>query len=142
MFDDDFDLPDDLAAMADNAAAALVAMGDEYAQDAAKDADQLLLCAQNASLARTDDAVLAAMSDVFDIAHNFKGQGATFGYDLVTLLGDALCEISRPINNPTTDDVPRVLKLSASLHTILHQRIVGDGGEVGAKLCAECDVAA
>ncbi|VAV87534.1 hypothetical protein MNBD_ALPHA06-17 [hydrothermal vent metagenome] len=142
MFDDDFDIPDDIAAMADSAAAALAEMGEEYAKDASKDADQLLVFAERAKAAVDNEAVLVAMDDIFSIAHNFKGQGSTFGYELVTLLGDALCKISRPVNNPTLASVPQAVKISAAIHTILHQRITGDGGEAGAKLCAELDLAA
>ena len=31
------------------------------------------------------------MNEVFKIAHDMKGQGATFGYDLVTNIGNHLC---------------------------------------------------
>lgn len=142
MFDDDFELPDDLADMADQAASALADMGEEYAVDACKDADRLLGFAENARKAADEQAFLAEMTEMFSIAHNFKGQGLTFGYDLVTLFGEALCELTRPVNNPTRENVPQAVKLAAAIHTILHQRISGDGGETGTALRDELGLAA
>ncbi|PHR63076.1 MAG: hypothetical protein COA47_00215 [Robiginitomaculum sp.] len=142
MFDDDFELPDDLAAMADQAASALANMGEEYAADACNDADRLLGFAEKAHKAADEQALLAEMTEMFSIAHNFKGQGLTFGYDLVTLFGEALCELTRPQNNPSRENVPQAVKLAAALHTILHQRLSGDGGTTGAALREELGLVA
>ncbi len=141
MFDDDFELPDGLDDMADMAAAALANMGEEYAQDASKDADRLLKCAEAVHQIQEEAPWQEAIEEVFSLAHNFKGQGQTFGYDLVTTIGEELCEISRPKNNPKREDVPRIMQLSAALHTVLHQRLTGDGGETGARLCTELGIA-
>ncbi|MBL1431594.1 MAG: hypothetical protein COA60_008835 [Robiginitomaculum sp.] len=135
--DDDFELPDELADMADIAAAALAEMGEEYAKDACKDADRLLEFAKNVLQPESDEAWAIATEKVFGLAHDFKGQGQTFGYDLVTKFGEALCVISRPQNNPTRDDATQVVRLSAAIHSVLNQQLTGDGGDAGAKLCAE-----
>jgi len=141
MFDDEFELPDELADMADMAAAALANMGEEYAQDACKDASRLLELVQKIQQTEEDEAWNAVMEEIFSLAHNFKGQGQTFGYDLITTIGNALCEVSRSVNQPTREDVPRVMQLCAALHTILDQRLTGDGGDIGARLCAELGIA-
>lgn len=142
MLDDDFELPDDLAALADTAAAALADMGEEYADEAAQDADRLVGLAEAVLHPQSDEAWDAAMADVFSLAHNFKGQGQTFGYDLVTKIGEVLSELSRPANNPKRENSPQMMRMAAALHAILHQRLTGDGGQMGARLCSELDIPA
>jgi chemotaxis protein histidine kinase CheA len=137
MFDDDFELPDDLLAMADTAASALADMGEEYAIDASKDADRLLAVIKQAQAAPDETALQSLFAEIFSIAHNFKGQGATFGYDLVTDFGEQLCELTRPRHLPTRAVLPQTMLLAAVLHTVLHQRLDGDGGTKGEALRTE-----
>ncbi len=137
--DDDFDLPDDLAAMADAAGAALAGMGDEFAADALGDAKKMrdhIKAASNADAAQFDTEI----AEAFSIAHNLKGQGQTFGYDLVSTIGDKLCHLSRPINQPSPKDLVIMSACAEAIVQILTSKITGDGGEVGAQLRADLGI--
>jgi len=71
---------------------------------------------------------------LFDIAHDIRGEGGTFGFPLVTAIADNLCK--------TLDDKSQASKpLRAAVHIhigslklVLSEPIKGDGGERGAEL--------
>ena len=74
------------------------------------------------------------MHEVFKIAHDMKGQGATFGYDLITDIGNHLC---RYIEKQTKFEGPQMLTVKTHidvLDEILNTHLTGDGGKRGAVL--------
>lgn len=92
------------------------------------------LTRQRDLLMQADCDIDQAMKDVYRVAHEVKGQGRTFGFDLVTSIAQSLCALIERVdrNHP---------KLAASLNThidalrlVIKRRIKGDGGEVGAEL--------
>ncbi len=141
MFDDDeFDLPDDLAALADAAGAALAGMGEEFAAGAQGDAAAMVEHLRQAE-ASTDAAGFgASVTAAFEIAHNLKGQGSTFGYTLVTELAEHLCTLTRPANQPQREALPRMLAFGQAIHDVLAGRLEGDGGPLGARMRAELGI--
>ncbi len=132
--DDDFELPDELGAIADAAGAALANMGEEFAAEAQIEANRLNNYLKQAQNATNDENFMQGVSAAFDIAHNLKGQGATFGYNLVTELSEYLCKIMRPKNNPDREGLPVMLSCAKALYDLLANRIEGDGGAVGARM--------
>ncbi len=69
-----------------------------------------------------------------DVSHNVKGQGANFGYPLMTRIGASL---SRFLGTSAEldDGVEALLKAHvAALGTVLRNEIHGDGGEPGRAL--------
>lgn len=66
------------------AEAALAALADTYFEAAQEPIARLNALARG-TLTR------AAADEIYRIAHDFKGQGATFGYDLLTQIGASLC---------------------------------------------------
>lgn len=68
------------------------------------------------------------------VVHNVKGQGASFGYPLMTRVGESLSVLLKHARTPD----PTVLKLTAAhietLRTILDKDIKGSGGELGETL--------
>ena len=75
-----------------------------------------------------------AIETVFGIAHDIKGQGASFGYDLMTQLGDTLCDLTREQIAMTPEELSRARMLIAACGTVLDERLTGDGGERGREL--------
>ena len=69
-----------------------------------------------------------AISLIFRVAHDLKGQGTTFGYPLATQIAGALCNFIRTVETPPpTDSVSVVRAHLAALNLVLKQNIKGDG---------------
>lgn len=134
MFDDEFELPDDLAAMADAAGAALAGMGEEFAAGAQIEAQTLKDHLDRAEKTNNEDDFIKEVGNAFGIAHNLKGQGATFGYNLVTEIAEHVCTGTRPQNNPSRESLPNMQASAQALCDILASRIDGDGGTIGARM--------
>lgn len=72
---------------------------------------------------------------IFQIAHDMKGQGGSFGYDLITVVGDKLCRLVEKMKGPLGDADKEVIRLHIdAMRVIIGQRIEGDGGPIGEKL--------
>ncbi len=132
--DDDFELPDDLAAMADAAGAALAGMGEEFAAGAEIDANTLKGHLERAAVAPDEDGFMQNIALAFGIAHDLKGQGTTFGYNLVTEIAEHLCTLTRPQNSPDKAKLPNMISSAQALCDVLAGRIEGDGAAIGARL--------
>ena len=96
-------------------------------------------------------AVLAAAIDdsagrgqhvdaLFRVGHDLKGQGASFGFPLVTKIGHSLCVLTR---DRARQYESRHLDLAKAhldaLDLILAKSIKGEGGKVGAELVAKLE---
>ena len=71
---------------------------------------------------------------LFRIVHDMKGQGATFGYDLVTDIGNHLC---RYIERQDKFDAPQMEAVEThikALRQIIDSNLTGDGGAQGQSL--------
>ena len=77
---------------------------------------------------------------LFRAGHDLKGQGSSFGYPLVTKIGQSLCVLTR---NRARDYGSRDLDLAKShldaLELILTKGLKGEGGKVGAELVAKLE---
>lgn len=122
--DDDIDE----AAMAE-AEAALRALANEYPAYAAADVDQMAMALEALRAAGGCDAGLVA--ELYGVAHNLKGQGSAFGYDLMTLLGEALCALTRDKTALDASAISAASALISACRTVLDQRLVGQGGAYG-----------
>ena len=72
--------------------------------------------------------------NLFRIAHDMKGQGATFGYELVTDIGNHLC---RYIERQDTFDEPQMEAVEIhikALRQIIDKKLIADGGKEGQDL--------
>lgn len=71
--------------------------------------------------------------------HNIKGQGTSFGYPLVSRIGQSLCRLIAP--GRALDEAG--LKLAQAhldaLKLVLDQKIAGKGGEIGDKLASRLE---
>ena len=79
------------------------------------------------SAAETNDAVFA-------IAHNVKGMGTSFNYDLMTNCGSSLCAYVRGLRSSTLVSEKVVAGHLKAMQAVLNNQIQGDGGETGAAL--------
>lgn len=76
--------------------------------------------------------------EAYRMAHDLKGQGATFGFELVSHIAHALCQHLTTRGAETAIDAAardkRALALCEALRVILSKDIRGMGGEHGAAL--------
>jgi len=77
----------------------------------------------------------AAKAEVFHVAHDMKGQGGSFGYDLITVVGDQLCRFVEGLEGAPSRTEADVLRVHVeTIRLILSKRMTGDGGQEGALL--------
>ena len=68
------------------------------------------------------------------IAHNIKGQGGSFGYDLVTVIGASFCDYLRSGTRVSPEERNIVNMHIRMLKTVSDNNIAGDGGETGQRI--------
>lgn len=124
--------------------AAVLARAQAAVADLAKDYSTWAL----ADLTRARQALTQAEGDagaraahveaLFRVAHDLKGQGSSFGYPLITRIGDSLCRLTRDRERHYET---RHLDLAKShldaMQLVLSKEIKGEGGKVGAELVAK-----
>lgn len=97
---------------------------------------------RKALAAATDDAPHRGqhIEALFRVAHDLKGQGASFGYPLITKLGHSLCALTR---DRALEYQAKHLDLARShldaIELVLSKNIRGDGGKVGGELIAKLE---
>lgn len=71
---------------------------------------------------------------IFKVCHDAKGQGGTFGYDLITTVGNDLCRfIEKPI--PLNDEKIKVIGHHIrAMKKIIEKKMTGDGNAQGKKI--------
>lgn len=132
--DDDIDE----AAMAE-AEAALRELAEQYPAYAAADVDQMAFTLE--ALRSSGGADAGLVGELHGVAHNIKGQGAAFGYDLMTSLGEALCLLTRDKSALDPGAMASVGALIDACGVVLDERLVGSGGAYGAQLSANLGLA-
>ena len=119
------------------AQAAVADLAKNYAPNTLADLER---CAALLQAARTDPAGRGArVKDIYGIAHNMKGQGSSFGFPLVTRIGQSLCALTRRERAFSDQDLAVIQAHFEALKLILTKDIKGDGGEVGGKLAARLE---
>lgn len=82
----------------------------------------------------TDGDNAAALREVYGVAHDIKGQGSTFGYHLITDIGQLLCRYAeRAIERKKVDRAVIDAHVEA-MRTVVDNRIQGPAGELGREI--------
>ncbi len=76
------------------------------------------------------------LMEVFQGALNLKGQGGTFGYDLMTEIGKGLCRFIEKLDNAGQNEVEAIKLHINSMKWVIGADMKGDGGDDGAKMLA------
>ncbi len=123
----------DPAALA-KAEAAFQAAGEDYPDWVMSQIDQLRQL--HARAVDTPAARRRTFAAIRQIAMELKGQGATFGYPLVTVFAGSLYDAVGP-SAPVADAVVELAKSHLdAIAAVIKDRVRGDGGETGAALRA------
>ena len=82
------------------------------------------------------DQAEAALAEIFDVYHNVKGQGGTFGYDLLSMVANVACDLLR--DAPSAGNPPFAVLAAhmTAAEFIIARDVKGDGGEQGHRLMA------
>lgn len=120
------------------AEAALAALAEQYPAYATADVTEMKthLAAVESHL----QSAAAALASLFAVAHNVKGQGASFGYELMTDLGEALCGLLRDRTTLAPEELDNARAILAACETVLTERLVGEGGARGKQLLSAAGV--
>ena len=71
---------------------------------------------------------------MFQIAHDIKGQGGSFGYDLMTLIANELCRLIERQDGFGEAEVQAVKVHIDAMKLVIQNRMKGDGGANGQAL--------
>ncbi|OPZ78381.1 MAG: hypothetical protein BWY78_00624 [Alphaproteobacteria bacterium ADurb.Bin438] len=126
----DIVISDDVLAAAQDMIADMSVMYLDWVKD-----DFVRIDAAYAELASKRD--MKSIRGVFEIAHDMKGQGGSFGYDLITGIGSSLCRFLEIIEAKGTCNDVALSAIKVHIDTmklIINDDIKGSGGEIGRKL--------
>ncbi len=119
-----------------NAEAAVAALADSFLEWITEDIGRAKQALESAQTSPGDNR--QQLRDVFDVMHNVKGQGGSFGYDLLTRIGGSLCNYLRDEAASADDKQLRVIAAHfAAIDFVLEKNLMGDGGEIGGQLTAK-----
>lgn len=77
---------------------------------------------------------------IFEVMHNVKGQGSSFGYNLLTKIGGSLCNYIREASTSADEKQLRVVAAHfAAMDFVLDKKVLGDGGEIGKQITGKLD---
>lgn len=125
------DAPDDFESMIARAEAAVEALRETYREQLAEDVASL--CALWSRI-EFEGVNQAKLDELHSIAHNIKGQGGSFGYDLVTDIGASFCAYLRGSPRMAPNELAILSMHIRVLKNVSDNNITGDGGETGARL--------
>jgi len=78
--------------------------------------------------------VAANLENVFQIAHDMKGQGGSFGYDLMTAIGDHLCRLVEKMDTAGPREQMMIRVHIDAMRVVITKELKGDGGNEGRQL--------
>ena len=71
---------------------------------------------------------------IFDIVHDLKGQGGTFGYTLITMVGDSLNKFLEGRKESTLDQLPVIIAHVEALKAIMAHDVKGSDNAIGQQI--------
>lgn len=75
-----------------------------------------------------------SIAALFDIAHDIRGEGGTFGFPLATAIAENLCKVLED-KSQASESLRAAIRIHiGSLKLVLSEPIKGDGGKRGAEL--------
>lgn len=71
---------------------------------------------------------------MFQIAHDMKGQGGSFGYDLMTAIGDHLCRLLETLDKGGARELTMIRVHIDAMRVVITKELKDDGGDEGRQL--------
>ncbi len=76
------------------------------------------------------------LDGVFQVSHDIKGQGGSFGYDLMTAIGNELCRLIEKTETVGPGEVEAVKIHIDSMKLVIGEDMKGPGGKAGEEMLA------
>lgn len=111
---------------------AVAALADEYLAWARAECERVR--ALHAAGVEKPSERAALQTKIFEAAHNLKGQGRCFGFDLVTDVAAMLCALMRDRDVTSDDEWSVIGHHLEALEIVFVHCIRGSGGALGEKL--------
>ncbi len=106
----------------------------EWAEEDLKKLDDTI-----AKLAADKDNGKTHLSRIFQISHDIKGQGGSFGYQMMTILGSQLCHFVEELEDARDNDIKAIKLHVDAMKMVISRRMEGDGGAEGEVLFSGLD---
>ncbi len=103
----------------------------EWVQEDLKKLDECYQAMQAAEPPRTE-----AAEGLFQVAHDIKGQGGSFGYDLMTVIGNELCRLLERQESYDSAEMQAIKVHIDAMKLVIQNTMIGDGGANGKALVA------
>ncbi len=85
----------------------------------------------------------AELNGVFQVAHDIKGQGGSFGYDLMTAIGNELCRFIEKSKKIGPGKIEAIKVHIDALKLVISEDMKGSGGKTGEQMLSwlqkDCD---
>ncbi|MDH5489885.1 MAG: Hpt domain-containing protein [Rhodospirillaceae bacterium] len=80
------------------------------------------------------------LQGVFNVAHDMKGQGGSFGFELMTAVGDKLCRLVEKLDKVGPKEIEKIRIYVDAMQVIISRSLKGDGGSEGKQLLMGLEV--
>ena len=117
----------------------LADLAQEYEKWVRADLQRLQAAFEQAEALDGEKRTHLIQTDLFRVAHDMKGQGATFDYELVTQIGNHLCRYIEKKSSFGSVEMAAVSEHVKALAFIIDNHLTGDGGAEGQKLAAQIE---
>lgn len=108
-----------------------------YVEQTEEGLQNALALTQKAELSSGPEKERLMKKEVFRLVHDIKGQGATFGYPLMTDIGNKLCRYIESRNEFTPEAFERVRRHLCLLRRILENKVTDETSEEAGKILDE-----
>ncbi len=126
----------DLAAL-EKAEAVIADMGGSYLEWVEEDLVKISRILDDLKAAK--DGGKDLLDSMFQVAHDIKGQGGSFGYQLMTILGHDLCRLIEKMDSAGPGEIDVIELYIGTMKLVVSQHMQGEGGEPGKQLLAGLD---
>ncbi len=121
--------------MIEKAEKVLAGLSDNYLEWVQEDLKNISAAFDELKAGRGDQKKV--LDSIFRMSHDMKGQGGSFGYNLMTAVGNELCRMIEKLPTPITPAHIEAIGVHVdSMKLVISQKIKGDGGKTGAAILA------
>jgi len=121
------------AATLERAEAAVANLTDQYLDWVVQDLDRIGKAYEELESAG-EESIPDKLEAVFQISHDIKGQGGSFGYDMMTSVGNQLCRLIEHADSANPKLIEAIGVHVETMKLVIAQQIKGNGGKVGEQM--------